>query len=70
VPISICGAVVGGEHLLQILAGDREHAVARDRIAGDAALEVDELARLLVLVAFAEEVDLGETTASSSSPRP
>ena len=53
------GAVVGGEHLLQVVAGDREGLAARDRIAGDAALEIDQLARLPVLVALAEEVDLG-----------
>jgi hypothetical protein len=51
--------VVGREHLLQILAADREDAIARDRIGSDAALEVDQLAGLLMLVALAEKVDLG-----------
>ena len=53
------GALVGGEHLLQIVAGDRIGLAARDRISGDAALEVDQLAGRRILVAFAEKVDLG-----------
>ena len=53
------GALVGGEHLLQIVAGDRIGLAARDRISGDAALEVDQLAGRRILVALAEEVDLG-----------
>ena len=53
------GAVVGGEHLLQILAGDRIGLAAGDGIAGDAALEIDQPAAGAVLVALAEEIDLG-----------
>ena len=53
------GALVGGEHLLQIVAGDRIGLAAGDRISGDAALEVDQLAGLPILVALAEKVDLG-----------
>ena len=58
------GALVGGEHLLQILAADREDLAAGQRIGGDAALEVDQLAGLLMLLAFAEEIDLGEDRAA------
>ena len=53
------GALVGGEHLPHVLAGDREDLGARRRVAGDSAAEVDQLAGLLVLLAFAEEVDVG-----------
>src|SRR3546814_16909693 len=51
--------LIGREHLLQIVAGHREDAIAGYRIAGDAALEVDELSGLVILVALAKEVDLG-----------
>ena len=57
------GALVGGEHLLQIGAGDRIDLAARDRIGGDAALEVDQLAGARILVALAEKVDLGDDDA-------
>ena len=53
------GALVGGEHLLQIVAGDRIGLAAGDRIGGDAALEIDQLAGRRILVALAEEIDLG-----------
>src|SRR3546814_14593035 len=51
--------LIGREHLLQIVAGHREDAIAGYRIAGDAALEVDELSGLVILVALAKEVDPG-----------
>jgi hypothetical protein len=53
-------ALVGGEHLPHVLAGDREDLGAGRRIAGDAAAEVDQLAGLRILLAFAEEVDVGD----------
>ena len=58
------GALVGGEHLLQIVAGDRIGLAARDRVRGDAALEVDQFAGSAVLVALPEKVDLGSDMAS------
>ena len=61
------GALVGGEDLLQVGAGDRIDPAARDRIGGDAALEVDQLAGARILVALAEEVDLGDDDAASAS---
>ena len=36
------GAVVGGEHLLEILARHRIGLASGDRVAGDAALEIDQ----------------------------
>jgi hypothetical protein len=63
------GAVVGREHLLQILAGDREDAVAGDRISSDTALEVDQPAGLLMLVALAEEVDVRDDIFAAVGPQ-
>src|SRR6185437_14417175 len=42
------------------VAGDGEDLGARGRIAGDAAAEVDQPAGLLMLLALAEEIDLGD----------
>jgi hypothetical protein len=53
-------AVVRGVDLLQVGRGDREHLCARGRIAGHAAAEIVELARQALLIALAEEVDIGD----------
>src|SRR6185369_3978116 len=46
--------VAGGEDRAHVLGGHRKHVAARDRVAGDAAAEIVELAGR-VAVAFAEE---------------
>jgi hypothetical protein len=51
------GAIVGRVDLLEVAARDRINAGARHRIAGDAALEVHQLAGARILVAFPEKVD-------------
>ena len=52
------GAVVGGVDLLEVGGGHREDVGARGRITRHAAAEIIELAGQLLLVAFAEEIDL------------
>ena len=55
--------VARGENGAQVVRGDRKHVAAGDRIAGDAAAEIAELAAR-ILDAFAEEIDVRDEIAA------